>query len=376
MEYRTLPHGGEKISILGFGTGRTNAEGEREKEVEATVTMALENGINIFDLSTSDSSPFPVVGRAVGSSRKNVYYQMHFGADFRSGKYGWTTDLEAVKGSMDWQLDAIGTDYIDFGFIHCIDEEADLDKVENNGVVAYIEQLKKQGVVRHIALSTHTPSIANRILDTGIVDMLMFSINPAYDYMEAKKLDFSEDARICGVGSNEERMALYRKCVACGVGISVMKPLGGGKLLNDKTSVFGKALTKNQCIQYALDKPGVVTVLSTIRDRDDLRQFLGYLDATPEEKDYSILGSLTPQNADGVCVYCNHCQPCPAGLDVALINKYYDLALAGDEMAANHYQNLGKTAKDCVGCGHCDRRCPFHVKQSKRMQEIQNYFGK
>ena len=75
-------------------------------------------------------------------------------------------------------------------------------------------------------------------------------------------------------------------------------------------------------------------------------------------------------------MYCNHCQPCPAGLDVGLINKYYDLALAGDALAKDHYANLGKTASQCVACGHCDSRCPFHVAQSSRMKEISAYFGR
>ena len=77
----------------------------------------------------------------------------------------------------------------------------------------------------------------------------------------------------------------------------------------------------------------------------------------------------------GRCVYCKHCHPCPAGLDVALINKYYDLAMQGDNLAREHYLTLEKWAGDCVGCGHCDSRCPFHVTQSQRMQTIQTYFG-
>ncbi|MBD5149439.1 MAG: hypothetical protein HDT18_03505 [Oscillibacter sp.] len=76
----------------------------------------------------------------------------------------------------------------------------------------------------------------------------------------------------------------------------------------------------------------------------------------------------------GNCVYCNHCLPCPAGIDVGLVNKYYDLALAGDAMAANHYGKLTVNAGACTGCGHCDRRCPFRTKQSARMKEIAAYF--
>ena len=68
---------------------------------------------------------------------------------------------------MDWQLQALKTDYIDFGFIHCIDEQADWEKVLSGGTLEYIRELKKAGTVRHIGLSSHTPSIVERFLDEG-----------------------------------------------------------------------------------------------------------------------------------------------------------------------------------------------------------------
>ena len=61
---------------------------------------------------------------------------------------------------------------------------------------------------------------------------------------------------------------------------------------------------------------------------------------------------------------------------MGLINKYYDLTKAGDALARDHYLHLEKTAADCVACGHCDSRCPFHVAQSRRMEEIKAYFGR
>ena len=109
-----------------------------------------------------------------------------------------------------------------------------------------------------------------------------------------------------------------------------MKAFSGGQLLDEKSSPFGKALTKSQCIQYALDKPGVLTVLPGIRNKQDIEDILSFLKASAEEKDYSVLGSFTPADTEGKCVYCHHCQPCPVGLDIGLINKYYDLAKAGD----------------------------------------------
>lgn len=364
MEYRKFLRGSEEISIIGMGTSSVGSGGELE--CAKVAEFAAENGVNYFDLASGDAVPFTAFGKAFAGCREKVHYQIHFGADYTTGKYGWTTNLDKIKKAVDWQLSALKTDYIDFGFVHCIDEASDLNKIIDGGILEHIKALKKDGVVRHIGLSTHTPSIVNRMLDMDMIDMLMFSINPAYDYRHG---DYA-------YGEVDERMAMYRRCESMGVGISVMKPFGGGKLLNAENSPLKHALTEYQCMQYALDKPGVLTLLPGVRNREDLKRVLGFLNASPEEKDYSVLGTLTPQDAAGVCVYCNHCQPCPAGLDVGLINKYYDLAKVGDELAKNHYLNLEKTAADCIGCGHCNTRCPFKVDQIQRMQEIHSYFGK
>ena len=363
MEYRKLPHGEEHLSILGLGTSSIGMAGE--KELAATMELAREQGGNFFDMASADAAPFPAYGRALKGLRDKVYFQIHFGASYQGGTYGWTTDLDTIKRSIDWQLTALKTDYIDFGFLHCIDEASDWRKVRDSGVLAYIQQLQREGVVRHIGLSSHTPELAHQVLDLDVIDLLMFSINPGYDYHHG---DYA-------IGGAEERMALYRRCEAEGVGISVMKAFSGGQLLDAKTSPFAMALTEFQCIQYALDKPGVLTVLPGVRSREDLRRVMGFLNASPEERDYSILGSVTPKDAAGVCVYCNHCKPCPVGLDVGLINKYYDLTRTGDALARSHYEKLERKAGDCIGCGHCDRRCPFRVAQTSRMKEIEAYFG-
>lgn len=363
MEYRVHPGTGDKISAIGFGTGPIFEAPERE--AAETLAYAYEHGVNYLDLATAGAGTFPYVGAALGSVRRELFYQVHFGANYESGAYGWTTDLDTVKRQVEWQLKELRTDYIDFGMIHCLDSAGDWEQYQENGVLDYLLEMKKSGVVRHIGLSTHTPELAGRILDSGIVEQMMFSINPAYDYQHGEY----------AAGSAGERMDLYRRCEAEGVGISVMKPYSGGQLLDDRTSPFGRALTKIQCLQYALDKPGVLTVLPGVRNLDEMKEALSWLEAAPKERDYSVLGTFTPKDVTGTCVYCNHCAPCPAGLNIGLINKYYDLARIGDDMAADHYAKLEKHASDCLHCGHCDRRCPFGVAQSRRMEEISEYFG-
>ena len=363
MEYRTLPHGGEKISVIGLGAG--SLSGTKE-EMVAILNTAIENGINYFDLAPSVEAPWYAYAEAFAGRREKILTQMHFGAIYKGGKYGWTRSIDEIKKQFSWNLNLLGTDYTDMGFIHCVDDAEDLDEVMNGGLWEYMKSLKADGTIRHLGFSSHNPGIARQILDTGLVDLFMFSINPSYDYQKGEY----------AIGEVAERAALYRDCEKMGVGISVMKPFAGGQLLDAKRSLFKWALTHTQCIQYALDRPAVMTVLPGVRNMDDLRTVLAYVSASPEEKDYSVIGEFTPQDADGICVYCNHCQPCPMGLNVGLINKYYDLALSGDEMAKGHYQKLPVHANDCIQCGHCEGRCPFHVKQEAKMKEIAAYFGK
>lgn len=364
MEYRINKRTHDKISVIGIGS--SSISNSSKEEAIQTLKYAFANGINYFDLAAGDADCFPYYGEAFEKVRDKVIYQIYFGANYETGTYGWTTNLNTVKKSIEWQLKELRTDYIDYGFIHCLDEESDWKSYRENGILDYILELKEKGIVRHIGLSSYTPELVNEILDTKLVDMVMFSINPGYDYQHG---DYAN-------GSADERMNLYKRCEAEGVGISVMKPFSGGQLLDEKTSPFGRKLTRIQCMQYALDRPGALTVLPGIRGMNDLKEILKYNEATEEEKDYSIIGEFAPTQVTGKCVYCNHCMPCPMKLDIGLINKYYDLSLAGDKLAKDHYLNLEKTAKDCISCGHCNKRCPFKVDQMNRMKEIKEYFGK
>ncbi|MBQ9060591.1 MAG: aldo/keto reductase [Firmicutes bacterium] len=362
MEYRTNIKAGDRISEIGMGTAYLFEAG-MEEGIRALQT-AVEGGINYFDLAAGHGDTYPIFGAALADARKDLFYQIHFGADYSKGVYGWSLDLDTVKRSVDQQLTQLKTDYIDYGFIHCLDETADWKTYQENGILDYIHELQRDGVVRHMALSSHTPSVIQAVLDETDVDMLMFSINPAYDSGEGEYAH----------GSMNERTNIYQRCQTEGIGITVMKPFSSGQLLDAAQSPFKTALTKAQCLQYALDRPGVVSVLPGARNTEEVRELLAFHDLSPEETDYSIIAEFDPVDTRGACVYCNHCMPCPAGLDIGLINKYYDLAKAGDPLAPEHYRTLEHGASDCTGCGHCDSRCPFGVEQSARMAEIRAYF--
>lgn len=364
MKYRINKRTGDRISEIGMGTAYI-VEAEK-KEAIGTIRYAFEGGINYYDLAAGDGTAFATFGEALNDVRNQVMYQIHFGADYSNITYGWSLDLDKVKRSIDNQLNDLKTDYINYGFIHCQDESSDWKTYQENGILEFLLSLKAQGVVQHVGVSSHTPTVIQEILDTGFIDMLMFSVNPAYDYQHGEY----------AFGGVDERSDVYRRCEKEGIGISCMKPFSGGQLLSAKKSPFGQALTPYQCIRYALDKPGVLTVLPGAQSVEEIDHLLKYYDQLEEALDYSIIGTFAPPEASGKCVYCNHCEPCPAGLDIGMINKFYDLSRIGDDMAREHYLALEKTASDCLSCGHCNSRCPFLVDQMERMKEVAAYYGK
>ena len=158
-----------------------------------------------------------------------------------------------------------------------------------------------------------------------------------------------------------------------------MKALAAGVLLNAETSPFGVALTPAQCIHYALTRPAVASVLPGCSTPAEVRRSVAYEEASEQERDYSVVLSQMPKySMRGKCMYCNHCLPCPAHIDIAQVNKYLDLAQAGaqaPDTVRAHYGALEQHASDCIRCGSCERNCPFDVPVRSRMQTAQELFG-
>ena len=77
-------------------------------------------------------------------------------------------------------------------------------------------------------------------------------------------------------------------------------------------------------------------------------------------------------------MYCGHCAPCPKNIDVAMVTKFLNLCKAQGtvpETVREHYKVLGHHASECVGCGACEKRCPFGVNVRDNMSAAAKLFG-
>ena len=78
MEYRMLPHGGEKIGVIGMGSSVVGVQ--KESDIAKTVRAAFDLGVNYFDMagrraaatrSTSRSTLAPTIPPANTAGRQD-----------------------------------------------------------------------------------------------------------------------------------------------------------------------------------------------------------------------------------------------------------------------------------------------------------------
>ena len=230
-------------------------------------------------------------------------------------------------------------------------------------------------------MSTHNPLIAKKAVESGIVEVIMFSVNPAFDLLPGSEdimAYFAKeyDASLGGIAP--ERAELYKLCEQHDVGITVMKGYAGGRLFDAKRSPFGVALTPVQCLHYCLTRPAVAAVMVGYDTPAHVDEAVSYQTASEEQRDYASVLAGAPRHAYvGQCTYCGHCKPCPMDIDIAMVNKLYDLAVMQPEVPGSvrdHYRVMKTNAADCIGCGSCETRCPFGVKIVERMEKAKELF--
>ncbi len=353
-------------SIIGLGC--EYLDGRPYKQVKETIDAALDSDINLFDVFMPGREVRENIAKAIGVRRNKVMIQGHIGSTDIGQKYDISRDLPVVQRYFEDLLRIFGG-YIDFGMMFFIDSEQDYNGVFNTGFAGYVQRLKKQGDIGHIGFSSHNPEMAMRVIRTGLPEVLLFSINLAFDLYPAttyvlNELDHGLDPAAFR-GIDPKRAALYKLCEQKGVGITVMKTLGAGKLISAEHTPFQQPMTIAQCIHYALTRPAVASVLLGCKTGGEVLDAIRYLDMSDSERDYTPLLGTLRNDFRGNCVYCSHCQPCPAEINIADVNKYLDIARLDEEnippSIRSHYLGLAHSGGDCTGCGNCESRCPFGV---------------
>lgn len=198
MEYRELGRTGIKVSVIALGCeGFVANEGALTEQL---LNAAEQGGINCIDLYAPHPEMRSRLGKWLRGHRGKFVLQAHLCTVWQEGQYKRTREIGEVKASFEDLQTRLATDYIDIGMIHYVDSLEDWEAVAGGPVMAYARELQAQGKIRYIGLSSHNPAAAMQAVQSGLIDVLMFSVNPCYDLQPA-----NEDCYALWDGKNYDR---------------------------------------------------------------------------------------------------------------------------------------------------------------------------
>ena len=221
MNYKKLGKSGVEVSELILGCWAMGGDyfgaTEDESSLEA-LQVSYENGVNTFDTAEIYGSGRSerVVGEAarrIGREKVKIISKVF--------KPSMAHD-KMVKACED-SLSRLGTDYLDVYFLHYPIPEEEVSIQER---METMTELKKAGKIRAIGMSTHNPRVALLAAKSGVVDVIMFSVNPAYDLLPpTEDVDsiFEKETYENALSSTDpERQELYSLCESRGVALTCL----------------------------------------------------------------------------------------------------------------------------------------------------------
>jgi predicted aldo/keto reductase-like oxidoreductase len=208
-------------------------------------------------------------------------------------------------------------------------------------------EARAAGKIGHIGLTAHSAAVFEKALELDWVETVMFP----YNIVESQ---------------GEELIA---KCKERNVGFIVMKPLAGGAI-EDATLA----------IRYVCANPNISIVIPGMADPKELEQNLAAVENTAplSPAELEKIAQIKEELGTQFCRRCNYCAPCTVGISIPnmfLFDGYlsrYGLT----DWAKGRYNTLDKTASDCIGCGACEPRCPYHLPIREMLKKVAKNFGK
>ena len=289
---------------------------------------AYEGGMRFFDTARAYSDSEVKVGEAFDGMRKKVFIATKTGAK----------TPEEVRAQVETSLKNLRTDYIDIYQFHCADQC--YRPGDGTGMYECMEELKKEGKIRHIGITAHKLYIAEEAVESGLYETLQYP----FSYL-----------------SSEKEIALVKKCKEANMGFIAMKGLAGGLINRSEAAMAFMSQFDNALPIWGIQK------------EKELEEWLSYMAETPtmNEELTSYIEKEQKELTGEFCRGCGYCMPCPAGI---MINQCARMSLMLRRAPSKAWltpemQAEMKKIEVCLHCNQCMKKCPYELNTPELLKK-------
>jgi predicted aldo/keto reductase-like oxidoreductase len=272
------------------------------------------------------------------------------------------------------RLKEAGVGYYDvfkfhFGY-HSVDEAK-----QNPGMVRAFERLKKEGLVKHLAISQHHYNNIGGGMAWEILDYL------------ADHQPFDATQFFYTYGDRKEVQEWIDVAKKKDIATVAMKTMGGvGRAANDEK--FKKLLADPKfqgstaaaaMVKWLKSNPNLTAAVIATRNTDQFRENVGAAAGLAMgEQDRAALTLLSGYNKGLTCLLCAQCvSACPEHIAVADIFRYerYARDYLDLDRARKEYAALTRNGTSCVGCGDCLPACVQEIDIPAKLKDVHRLLG-